>query len=84
MDLVVIKLQDYDVVLRMDFLGKYNAKNDCRKRYVIFSPYGEEEFKFYGQSRSSATRLVSAMKAWKMLANGCQGYLANMVDKDQE
>ena len=24
------------------------------------------------------------MKAWKMLANGCQGYLANMVDKNIE
>ena len=83
-DLIAIKLQDFDVILGMDFLGKYNAKIDCRKRCVIFNPYGEEEFNFYGQPRSSATRLVSAMKAWKMLANGCQGYLANMVDKEQE
>ena len=44
----------------------------------------EEEFSFQGQPRNSATKLVSAMRAWKMLANGCQGYLANMVDKEQE
>ena len=81
-DLIAIKLQDFDVILGMDFLGRYNAKIDCRKRCVTFSPYGEEEFNFYGQSRSSTTILVSAMRAWKMIANGCQGYLANMVDKD--
>ncbi|GMN28787.1 hypothetical protein TIFTF001_044280 [Ficus carica] len=66
-DLIAIKLQDFDVILGMNFLGKYNVKIDCRKRCVTFNPYGEEEFSFYGQSRSSATRLVSAMKAWKMI-----------------
>ena len=71
-DLIAIKLQDYDVILGMDFLSKYNAKIDCRKRCVMFSFRGEEEFNFYGQSRNSSTRLVSAMKACKMLANGCQ------------
>ena len=65
----------------MDFLGKYNAKIDCQKRCIIFSPFDEEEFNFYGQSPNSLSRLVSAMRAWKMLANGCKGYLANMVDK---
>ncbi|GMN47951.1 hypothetical protein TIFTF001_017129 [Ficus carica] len=29
-DLVVIKLQDYDVILGMEFLGKYNTKIECR------------------------------------------------------
>ena len=47
-DLITIKLQDYDVILGMDFLGKYNAKIDCRKRCVMFNPFGEEEFNFYG------------------------------------
>ena len=84
MDLIAIKLQDFDVILGMDFLSKYNAKIDCRKHCVIFSLHNEKGFHFYGQSRNSTTKLVSAMKAWKMLASGCQGYLANMVDKEQE
>ncbi|GMN24121.1 hypothetical protein TIFTF001_049122 [Ficus carica] len=29
-DLIAIKLQDYDVILGMNFLSKYNAKIDCR------------------------------------------------------
>ncbi len=41
-DLIAIKLQDFDVILGMDFLGKYNAKIDCRKRCVTFNHYEEE------------------------------------------
>ena len=35
-DLVVLKIIDYDVILGMDFLGKYQATIDCRNRKVIF------------------------------------------------
>ena len=83
-DLIAIQLQDFDVILGMDFLAKYNAKIDCRKRCIIFNPYGNEEFLYHGQLQSSVTRIVSAIKARKMLANGCQGYLASVVDKDRE
>ncbi|KAL5554266.1 hypothetical protein UlMin_041667 [Ulmus minor] len=38
-DLVLIKMYDYDVILGMDFLGKYNALIECRRRRVIFHPY---------------------------------------------
>lgn len=40
-DLVVLNLVDYDVILGMDFLGKYNATIDCRKKRVVFQPEGE-------------------------------------------
>ena len=37
-DLVVLDMIDYDVILGMDFLRKYNAKIDCKGRKVIFRP----------------------------------------------
>ena len=40
-DLVVLNLVEYDVILGMDFLGKYNATIDCRKKKVVFQPEGE-------------------------------------------
>ena len=40
-DLIAIKLHDFDVILGMDFLGRYNAKIDCRKRCVTFNLYSE-------------------------------------------
>ncbi|KAL5543368.1 hypothetical protein UlMin_007152 [Ulmus minor] len=45
-DLVLIKMYDYDVILGMDFLGKYNALIECRRRRVIFHPYEEQKFEF--------------------------------------
>ena len=40
-DLVVLNLVDYDVILGMHFLGKYNATIDCRKKRVVFQPERE-------------------------------------------
>ncbi|KAL5547540.1 hypothetical protein UlMin_002771 [Ulmus minor] len=64
----------------MDWLSKYNATIDCRKRRVIFEPMGEEKFKFVGKPKKSGTPIISALKAKKMLSNGCVGYLAHVVD----
>ncbi|KAL5549569.1 hypothetical protein UlMin_004800 [Ulmus minor] len=50
-DLVLIKMYDYDVILGMDFLGKYNALIECRRRRVIFHPYEEQKFEFVGESQ---------------------------------
>ncbi|GMN22293.1 hypothetical protein TIFTF001_040221 [Ficus carica] len=52
-DLIAIRLHDFDVILGMDFLGRHNAKIDCRKRNVTFSPCDDEDFSFQGQSRQS-------------------------------
>ncbi|KAL5567714.1 hypothetical protein UlMin_024289 [Ulmus minor] len=73
-------MHDFDVILGIDWLSKYNATIDCRKRRVIFEPMGEEKFKFVGKPKKSRTPIISALKAKKMLSNGCVGYLAHIVD----
>ena len=50
-NLVVLKIIDYDVILGMDFLGKYQATIDCRNRKVIFQPDGEETFEYVDRSK---------------------------------
>ncbi|KAL5540688.1 hypothetical protein UlMin_043340 [Ulmus minor] len=79
-NLIVLDMHDFDVILGMDWLSKYNATIDCRKRRVIFEPMGEEKFKFVGKPKKSGTPIISALKAKKMLSNGCVGYLAHVVD----
>ncbi|KAL5579934.1 hypothetical protein UlMin_012376 [Ulmus minor] len=79
-DLIMLNMHDFDVILGMDWLSKYNATIDCRKRRVIFEPMGEEKFKFVGKPKKSRTPIISALKAKKMLSNGCVGYLAHIVD----
>ncbi|KAL5574406.1 hypothetical protein UlMin_024003 [Ulmus minor] len=37
-DLIVLNMHNFDVILGMDWLSKYNATIDCRKGRVIFEP----------------------------------------------
>ncbi|KAL5549921.1 hypothetical protein UlMin_000097 [Ulmus minor] len=47
-DLVILKMVDYDVILGMDFLGEYGASIDCKARIVRFNPCDQEPFDFHG------------------------------------
>ena len=79
-DLVVLDMVDYEVILGMDFLSKYESTIDCKAKVVSFQPPGEERFMFVVDRCSSQKMFISAMKARKWLANGCPGYLAIVVD----
>ena len=83
-NLIVIDLYDYNVILGMDFLGKYNAVIDSQRRTVTFKPIGGEEFIFRGSTTKQLKMFISALKVRKLLAEGCIVFLANMVDKTQE
>ena len=37
-DLVIINMQDFDVILRMNLLSKYNAIIHCHEKKVEFHP----------------------------------------------
>ena len=82
-DLVVFDMHDYDVIFSMDFLWKYIAFVECKKHRVLFNPKGDEQFKFIGESTKQPKILLSSMEAYKLLAMGCVGYLANVVDKSK-
>ena len=56
-DLIIIDIFDYEVILRMDFLGKYAVKIDCRRRQVTFRPAGSE--KLYSQEGRQSSRKQS-------------------------
>ncbi|KAL5558463.1 hypothetical protein UlMin_034674 [Ulmus minor] len=75
---IIDEMHDYDVILGMDWLSKYNAKIDCKKRRVLFEPVGEKKFEFRGESKGPHTPFVSHMEAFKLLRKGCMGYLASI------
>jgi hypothetical protein len=47
-NLAVFRILGFDIILGMDWLLKYYANIDCRKKEVIFRSPSEEEFKFCG------------------------------------
>ncbi|KAL5573335.1 hypothetical protein UlMin_022932 [Ulmus minor] len=48
-DLIILNMCDYDVILGMDFLSKYNATIECRYRRVVFRPNENDEFSYTGE-----------------------------------
>ncbi|XP_062073030.1 uncharacterized protein LOC133777449 [Humulus lupulus] len=83
-DLIMLEMHDYEVILGMDWLSKYNVTIDCRKKTVIFKPSKEVEFMFIGTTSKSCIPLIFVMKARRLLESGCMSYLASVVDSYKE
>ena len=79
-DLIELAIHDYDVILGMDWLSKYCANIDCRRKVVVFQPEGEEKFMFKGEITGPRTPIISSLKARRMMGKGCQAFLASIVD----
>ena len=45
-DLVVLEMYDYEVILGMDWLSKYNDTIDFKNKKVMFKPSKEDQFVF--------------------------------------
>lgn len=45
-DLTVFEISNFDMILRMDFLGKYRVETNCRKKKVKFNLDSGDEFTF--------------------------------------
>lgn len=63
----------------MDFLNRYGAGIDCRKKKVKFNL--ENEYKFTFGKSQVLSMMISNVKARKMLNKRCVGYLAYMGNK---
>ena len=83
-DLVAVDMRDFDVVLGMDWLSRHRATLDCYKKEVKFHRPGKLEVKFRGIRRELSSNIISAMAAQRMLRKGCQGYLAYVVETENE
>ena len=77
-------MEDYDIILGMDWLSAHHAVIDCRKKRVQFQPPEGEEFDFKGTSRRKLVSITSVLQALKLLAYGCRGYLVNIYDETKE
>lgn len=75
---------DYDVILGMDFMGKYKTNIKCRSCRVMFNPLGASKFVYEGESSKQSKTMISKIKARKFLAKGCIRYFDSILDKDKE
>nr|XP_017217284.1 PREDICTED: uncharacterized protein LOC108194857 [Daucus carota subsp. sativus] len=78
-DLLVLEMYDYEVILGMDWLSKYNATIDCKNKKVMFKPSEEDQFEFVADFPNNMISTVSAIQARRMLQDGCVGYFGNVL-----
>ena len=71
---------DYDVILGMDWFSRYNATIFYKMKKVVLQPSEEEAFEYKGTPRGRMWPVITTMNASRMLAKGCVGYLANIMD----
>ena len=83
-DLVALDMRDFDVVLGMDWLSRHKATLDCYKKEVKLHRPGKLEVKFNVMRRELSSNMISAMAMQRMLRTGYQGYLAYVVETENE
>lgn len=72
-DLIVLDI--FDVILRMNWLSTY-AKLDCFQKMVTFPISKSHSIKFVGTKKQTSPHIISAIRANRLLSQGCQGFLA--------
>ncbi|XP_074362902.1 uncharacterized protein LOC141703217 [Apium graveolens] len=81
-NLIHFQLDEFDVILGMDWLTSFSTQIDCKGKWVLLSTPQGKKVTFMGQ-RQTQTFLIS-MQAKKLIRKGCKAYLAYVVDKSRE
>ena len=79
-NLVLLDIQDFDVILGMDWLSRHRATMDCFRKEVKLCRSGEPEITFCGVRKILSSSLMSVMMAGKMLRKSYPGYLTYAVE----
>ena len=79
-NLIILDKYDYLIILRIDFLSKYNATIESCHRRVTFKLSDNDEFSFVGEDQRKQKMIISSMSAQKMLLSVCQEFLTSVVD----
>ncbi|KAL8119480.1 hypothetical protein AgCh_016850 [Apium graveolens] len=81
-DLIPFELGDFDVILGMDWLSLYKANIDCKKKRVVMYTPDNKRVSYQGQRQDK--KFLSVMQAKRLLRQGCEEYLAHVVDTKKE
>ncbi|XP_070013714.1 uncharacterized protein [Nicotiana sylvestris] len=83
-DLLLLDMVDFDVILGMDWLSPYHAILDYHAKTVTLALSGLPQLEWRGTPGHSTSRVISYMKARRMVEKVCLGYLAYVCDSSTE
>nr|GEV14191.1 putative reverse transcriptase domain-containing protein [Tanacetum cinerariifolium] len=79
-DLILIKLDSFDVVIVMDWLSKYNARIIGDEK-VVHIPIDGETLIIRGDRSKTRLNLISCIKIKRYISRGCQVFIAQVMEK---
>ncbi|XP_071697435.1 uncharacterized protein [Rutidosis leptorrhynchoides] len=81
---LVMPIPSFDVVLGMNWLSRHKASIKCDKKIIYFPLADGTRVMARGEWGGFNCPLISMMKAKKSLANGCDSFLAYVIDAKKE
>ena len=79
-DLVILEMADFDVILGMTWLSPNFAILDCNAKTVTLAKPGTDPLLWEGDYTSNPVRIVSFLRAKRMVSKGCLAFLAHLRD----
>jgi len=79
-DLYKFTLTDFGVILGMNWLARYQAQINCPKKRITLKRPNGERIVHTRKAPKTRVRLITALKASKLLGRGCEGFLSNLVE----
>jgi Retroviral aspartyl protease len=80
--LIVLDMQDFDVLLRLDWLTTHRIVVDCERHSVRFGDDTSEHFYFRGKKPGVRVPIISTLQAKHLMSTGCEYYLASVITTD--
>ncbi|KAE8683154.1 serine/threonine-protein phosphatase 7 long form-like protein [Hibiscus syriacus] len=79
-NLMELPFDEFEVILGMDWLFHYYGDINCRLKKVTLKSLGGTEISVSSEKFNPLANVMSVMSAKKLLLQGCQGFLANVID----
>ncbi|XP_070024610.1 uncharacterized protein, partial [Nicotiana sylvestris] len=83
-DLLLLRMVDFDIILGMDWLSPSHAILDCHAKIVTLAIPGVPRIKWHGMTDYVPSRVISFLKSQRMVGKGCLSYLAFVRDVGAE
>ena len=79
-DLVILEMVDFDVILGMTWLSPQFAILDCNAKTVTLAKHGIDPIMLESDYTSNPVRIVSFLRAKRMVSKSCLAFLAHLRD----
>ena len=78
--LIILVMVDFDVILGMTWLSPNFEILDCNAKTVTMAKPGTDPLVWEGDYTSTPVRIISFLRAKRMVSKGCLAFLAHLRD----